>query len=184
MLKPKFGKDYIRKELARQRQGILANLVQVMARVGEEFVTDARSSLNIDTSAFPKQREIKQRDIDRGRTVAPAKGDYLDDSGNLRSSIGYAVLVDSKVVVANLPENNEGRSYFSSIIASLPYAKGLALVGIAGRDYASYLEAMGYNVISSQANVAVVNLFKDLKRFEASANRKLSNFESRIIKGL
>lgn len=165
MLKAKFGKDYIRKELAKQRQAILSDLVMVTARVGEKFISDARNSLRIDTGAFPH-------------------GDYTDRTGNLRSSIGYAVLVDSEVIVSKIPENNEGRAAFINIIASLPYARGLVFVGMAGMEYASYLEAMGYNVISSQWDVATVDLSNDLKRFEASAMKRLSGFESRIFKGL
>lgn len=181
MLKAKFGKDYIRKELARQRQAIVSDMVRIVAREGEKFLSDARSSLNIDTSAFPTQRTITQRDIDRGRTAAPVKGDYLDDSGNLRSSIGYAVLVDGDVVVSKIPNSVEGISAFTNILDSLPWARGITFVGMAGMDYASYLEAMGYNVISSQWDVVLVDLSAALKKYETISNRKLLKAEINII---
>lgn len=146
MLKPKFNKDYIQKELLKQRQAIASDVVNICAYVGEKFVTNARSSLQIDSAAFPQ-------------------GDYTDRTGNLRSSIGFAVLVDGEVQVMRLPENNEGKSFLSGVIASLPWAKGVILVGMVGMEYASYLESMGYNVISSQADVAIVDLSKMLEKY-------------------
>jgi hypothetical protein len=146
MLKPKFNKDYIRKELQKQRQVIASDVVRICSFVGEKFVVNARSSLQIDPSAFPE-------------------GDYTDRTGNLRSSIGYAVIADGEVQVLHLPENGEARNYLSEVIASLPWAKGVRLIGEAGMDYASYLESMGYNVISSQADVAIVDLSKILEKY-------------------
>ena len=162
MLRAKFGKDYIRKELAKQRQSIVSDFVRIAAREGEKFLSDARSSLSIDGSAFPK-------------------GDYTDRSGYLRSSIGYAVLVDGEVIVSKIPSKVDGISAFTNIMDSLPWARGIVFVGMAGMDYASYLEAMGYNVISSQWDVAMVDLSAALKKYETVANRGLLRTEINII---
>lgn len=162
MLKPKFGKDYIRKELARQRQAIVSNLASIAAKEGEKFLAEARSSINIDTGAFPQ-------------------GDFTDRTGNLRSSIGYAVLVDGEVMVSKIPNTAEGISAFTNILESLPWARGIIFVGMAGMEYASYLEAMGYNVISSQWDVAMVDLTAALKKYESMANRSLLKAEINII---
>jgi len=162
MLRAKFGKDYIRKELAKQRQAIVSDLVRIAAREGEKFLSDARSSLNIDGAAFPQ-------------------GDYTDRTGNLRSSIGYAVLVDGEVIVSKIPNTAEGISAFTNILESLPWARGIVFVGLAGMNYASYLEAMGYNVISSQWDVAMVDLSAALKKYETMANRRLLRTEINII---
>lgn len=162
MLRAKFGKDYIRKELAKQRQAIVSNLASIAAKEGEKFLAEARSSINIDTGAFPQ-------------------GDFTDRTGNLRSSIGYAVLIDGEVSVSRIPNSTEGISAFTNILESLPWAKGIVFVGLAAMKYASYLEAMGYNVISSQWDVAMVDLTAALKKYEAMANKGLLRTEINII---
>lgn len=119
----------------------IAEVIEVMAYVGEEFVKDAKTNLHINKSVF-------------------SKGNYQDQTSNLRSSIGYYILHNDKVVKYKLePLAN------MSIIRSLftrRSRKGLRLVVVAGMEYASYVESKGYNVITSQADVAFVDLKVDL----------------------
>jgi len=123
------------------RNQFIAEAIEVMVYVGEEFVKDAKMNLHVNKSAFPK-------------------GNYQDQTANLRSSIGYYILHNDKVVKYNLePLAN------MSIIRSLftrRSRKGLRLVVVAGMEYASYVESKGYNVITSQAEVAFVDLKVDL----------------------
>lgn len=144
MIKPKFSNDYIRKELLRVRQVLVKDVASICAYAGERFITDARSSLKIDSAAFPE-------------------GDYTDRTGNLRSSIGYIVLIEGLVTYSS---DNHASDYLKGIIASLPPTK-VRLIGFAYMEYASYLESMGYNVISSQANVLFVDLSKLLEKYAA-----------------
>ncbi len=112
-----------------------------MAYVGEEFVKNAKTNLHVNKSVFPK-------------------GNYQDQTANLRSSIGYYILHNEKVVKYNL-EPLANMSILRSLFTRRS-RKGLRLVGVAGKDYASKVESKGYNVITSQAEVAFVDLKVDL----------------------
>jgi len=90
---------------------------------------------------------------------------YKDRTGNLRSSIGYAVLKDGEVVKKNLQGTAEGQSKAEEVIAEL---KGstigeLALIGFAGMEYAAAVESRGYDVISGSVPLAKA-LVKELKK--------------------
>lgn len=83
-------------------------------------------------------------------------GNYTDQTGNLRSSIGYAVVMDGKVVQRDCIDKvkqgdkgvSEGDDYLSKRIKKAR-KKGIVLIVTAGMNYAEYVEAKGYNVLSS-----------------------------------
>ncbi|MDX9847466.1 MAG: hypothetical protein RBT74_10845 [Tenuifilaceae bacterium] len=148
-IKAKFNRADVRRMIQRDWAKIEANLFSIMAYVGEEFVTNVRSGMQIDQGAFPK-------------------GDYRDQTANLRSSVAYFILKDGIIVRKNSVGTAEGQQAAQGMLNSVPkLRKGYQLVGVAGMDYASRLEAMGYNVISSQAEVAMINLSKQLKAYAA-----------------
>lgn len=82
-------------------------------------------------------------------------GDYTDRTGNLRSSIGYAVLLDGKVIQQGQVEKtlngdkglSEGLAYLKARIAKAS-KKGVVLIVTAGMNYAEYVETKR-NVLSS-----------------------------------
>lgn len=83
-------------------------------------------------------------------------GNYTDQTGNLRSSIGYAVVWDGKVVQRDCIDKvkqgdkgvSEGDDYLSKCIKK-HRRKGIVLIVTAGMNYAEYVEAKGYNVLTS-----------------------------------
>lgn len=86
---------------------------------------------------------------------ARMKGDYIDQTGNLRSSIGAIILLDGQVVsrsgfevvMGGSSGANEGLTYAQEIAAAYP--RGIALVVVAGKDYAVHVAARGRDVLSS-----------------------------------
>lgn len=86
---------------------------------------------------------------------ARMKGDYIDQTGNLRSSIGAIILLDGQlvsrsgfeVVMGGSSGANEGQTYAQEIAAAYP--RGIALVVVAGKDYAAHVAARGRDVLSS-----------------------------------
>lgn len=83
-------------------------------------------------------------------------GDYTDQTGNLRSSIGYAVLWNGKIIqkecadkVKNGDEGTSKGEKFLSDRIKKAQKKGVVLIVTAGMNYAEYVEAKGYNVLSS-----------------------------------
>lgn len=105
---------------------------------------------------------------------ARENGSYLDQTGNLRSSIGYIVVKDGVVKnisgfeeVASGKENKEektgsdkGRAFAEKIGRE---TKGLALIVVAGMNYATYVEAHR-NVLTSAELIAEMEVPKLLKQ--------------------
>ena len=86
---------------------------------------------------------------------------YTDQTGNLRSSTGYAVVYNGRIIKQSnfekaKQESTEGTATGKRLIQQLAssYADGLVLVLVAGMDYAVYVEARGYNVLNSAEDLA------------------------------
>ena len=93
-------------------------------------------------------------------TVARNTDSYKDQTGNLRSSIGYAVIVDGEVIQASsfnvVKEGNDGakngKEYLEELIQV--FSTGIALVVVAGMEYAAYVSAKGRDVLDSSELLA------------------------------
>lgn len=99
-------------------------------------------------------------------------GTYEDQTGNLRSSIGYAVLMNGQVIQSNSVYKikngdegvSEGLQYLKERVRKAR-KKGVCLIVTAGMNYAEYVEAKGYVVLSSaelKAPVLVKQLLTSL----------------------
>lgn len=101
-------------------------LLKTFAFVGEQCVVEARES-----------------------------GSYMDQTGNLRSSIGYVVFNEGAVYKMSAFEQVKegklgainGKSYATSLASQFP--NSIALVVVAGMNYASYVSAKGYDVLDT-----------------------------------
>lgn len=156
-IKPRFTKEDIRKAIRTDWARIERGILDIISYVGEEFVLNVRNGIAIDAGAYPK-------------------GDYMDDTGNLRGSVAYFILKDGMVVKANAEGSSEGQSAAQAMLNEVTKLKsGYQLIGVAGMEYASYLEAMGYNVITSQSELALIDLEKQIKAY---AKRKGVGFDT------
>lgn len=130
----------IKRELERIDKAVVYNL----QFVGEKCIIHARSLPSPNPRNFPNFPHIP-----------PHQPNYIDWTANLRSSIGYLILRDGKVVtqggfeaVGNGTEGaKEGRKYAKEIAARFP--KGYALIVVAGMNYAQYVSDRGYDVLDS-----------------------------------
>jgi hypothetical protein len=122
-----------------QREGLYERIVEAFIRAGENFVTQARDQVQDH-----------------------ALGTYLDQTTNLRNSIGYFIFVDGQLLHEN-STHEENRAEVQELVKP----KGIQLIGIAGMNYASFVEAKGYNVISMQAETCYLNLESYLETIEA-----------------
>jgi hypothetical protein len=86
-------------------------------------------------------------------------GTYIDDTTDLRTSIGYYVFRDGELV----HQESSGLMDISEV-RDMVRPKGIQLIGFAGMYYASYVESKGYNVISNQADVCMFNLSDFLEK--------------------
>ena len=136
-------RDALRKEAEKHVQKVVA----LLTYVGEEVVNQIR---NGDISS------------------------WIDRTGNLRSSIGYIITIDGETVKSSsfatvkgpdapqhiegektdysaLNGSSEGRIY-ANRLASL-YDKGIALIVVAGMEYASYVEKLENKVVLAQGEI-------------------------------
>ena len=86
---------------------------------------------------------------------ARASGNYIDQTGNLRSSIGYVVMKNGRVlhkggfqIVKSGKEGiKDGPTFIESQLSE--YSKGIVLLVVAGMNYSAYVEDMGRNVLTT-----------------------------------
>lgn len=123
--------DSMRDVLRQADQNIYPKLIRSAIRAGEDFVKSARE-------------QVQSHKL----------GTYMDQSTNLRNSIGYFVFHNGDLVMELGNEHPENLR----IVRELVSQRGIQLIGIAGMNYASWVEAKGYNVISFQADQCMVDL--------------------------
>ena len=97
--------------------------------------------------------------------VARRSGSYKDQTGNLRSSIGYIIAKDGEVVTENFKESDKGTDkttgkYKGRRLAEEVSLSHTVLVGVAGMEYAAAVEAKGYEVVSG-ANTQCEKYLRD-----------------------
>ena len=87
-------------------------------------------------------------------TEAKDNGSYIDQTGNLRSSIGYVVLKDGFIMNKSsfpmVKNGKEGRFKGSTLVQEVTarYSRGLVLIVVAGMEYAAHVETRR-NVLQS-----------------------------------
>lgn len=87
--------------------------------------------------------------------VARSTNSYKDQTGNLRSSIGYVVAVDGRIisrsdfqtVKTGEQGTKNGEKFAKEIVRRFP--KGICLVVVAGMEYAVHVKNRGYDVLDS-----------------------------------
>ena len=123
---------------------------------------------NLDTTGLQSSKDnirkaiILQLQSLGMRCVAEArrKGSYKDQTGNLRSSIGYVIAdkgniigsSDFGVVKKGLQGSTDGCSFAQQIAASYP--SDLVLIVVAGMNYAVHVQHKGYDVLASAETLA------------------------------
>lgn len=150
-IKPNFTKDDVRKRFDAFLNEIEKKQIARLQRLGEMCLVEARTN----------------------------KG-YMMQTGALLSSTGYEVFVDGVVIhsqfdAASGAESNAAETGIKSgqsIAESIGKGtKGIALVVVAGMNYAAYVEAKGYNVLSSAEHLAERELPRMLEKLISNIKR-------------
>lgn len=95
--------------------------------------------------------DLLQRTGEEFVKVARLSGQYIDHTGNLRSSIGYVIVKDGEIIGKDfkLSEKEgsdkqtgkrEGEQLAMDLVKT--FTKGYVLIGVAGMKYAVFVEAM------------------------------------------
>ena len=95
--------------------------------------------------------DLLQRTGEEFVKIARLEGNYIDHTGNLRSSIGYVIVKDGSIVGRNFQVSEqagtdkqtgkrEGEQLAMDLVKT--FTKGYVLIGVAGMKYAMFVEAM------------------------------------------
>lgn len=150
-IKPNFTKDDVRKRFDAFLNEIEKKQIARLQRLGEICLVEARTN----------------------------KG-YMMQTGALLSSTGYEVFVDGVAIhsqfdAASGAESNAAETGIKSgqsIAETIGKGtKGIALVVVAGMNYAAYVEAKGYNVLSSAEHLAERELPRMLEKLISNIKR-------------
>ena len=127
--------------------------------MGINQVTPQREINNYIDDKLEAWRKIIIRNLayvgEQVLNAARSTDSYKDQTGNLRSSIGYVIVEDGQVIdVSNfetVKQGREGSRVGSEYIKSLAekFRTGIVLIVCAGMNYATYVSANGYDVLDS-----------------------------------
>ena len=144
---------------------------------------------NIDSDVEKQTKMLYQQILDafiyaaedfivnaRGQVQDHAMGTYEDQTANLRNSIGYFIFHNGEMV----HEKNEIVTN-RSLIEEFINPDGFQLILIAGMNYASWVESKGYNVISYQADVCMVDLAGYLENLDIIKEGTAAQMEETFI---
>lgn len=150
-IKPNFTKADIQKRFDAFIDMVQQKQIARLQRLGEMCLTEAR--------------------LNKG---------YMMQTGALTSSTGYTIFVDGVALhtqfdAASGAESNAaqvGVNTGKSLAENIgKQTKGVALVVVAGMNYAAYVEAKGRNVLSSAEHLAQRELPKMLDKLISNINR-------------
>lgn len=150
-IKPKFSATDIAKWSAEVRARVINAMLSRLQFVGESFIVNAR---NTNT--------------------------YQDQTGNLRSSIGYLVSYNGSILGRNFEATGRGTTSGAEGVNKAQqlaqeiadgYPQGFVLVCVAGMDYAASVESKGYDVITNSSTTAVTDLRQAMRELKDKMNR-------------
>ena len=123
-----------------------------------------KMTLEYNRKAVAYLQQLGERLVKYAREDKSAARHYTDRTGNLRNSIGYVVVQGGQIVKSLFNGNTTdternkkgdgntiGLAYATKIAMELPTNKTY-LVWVAGMEYASYVEANGYDVITGSGD--------------------------------
>lgn len=116
--------------------------------------------------------------------AARTTNSYQDQTGNLRSSVGCIVIVDGRIIqeygFEQVKEGTQGvtdgKEFAHSLVSRFP--KGIAIIAVAGKEYASYVADKGYDVLDSAEELAKVVVEKSLRELRIMKQSRLEQEKS------
>lgn len=108
--------------------------------------------------------------------TARVKADFTDRTGNLRSSIGYVILKNGKLISDHFENSENGTDKDTGKVRGLEFAManasaliGYVLIVVAGMEYAVFVEAHGFDVLtgsSLKADQDLKEVFQKLQKLK------------------
>jgi hypothetical protein len=169
-LKSNFNEGQSMRDVQKQAETLYQQIINAFINDAEQFIINAR-----------------------GQAQSHAMGQYEDETANLRNSIGYYIFHNGELVIGKEPGGlagkvNEGKLSASEIAAMNKQTiqefikpSGFQMILIAGMNYASYVESKGYNVISYQADVCMIDLALHLEKLEVIQKGTAAQMEETFL---
>ncbi len=129
----------------------------------------------IDSRIIKRLQFLGEKCVTHAKSIPPDKG-FKDQTGNLRSSIGYMVFRDGVAVHEGYEGTDAGMRKGRDIATKVgsqnksPYC----LVVTAGMDYAVYVESRGRDVLTSAEILARKELPRMLEQLKVNINKALN----------
>ncbi len=125
---------------------------------------------NIERAIIYRLKYIGEACVNEARRA----GSYLDRTGNLRSSIGYVITCDGKIISKSAfsvvkdgsDGQKEGKNYAEKLATGFP--RGYCLIVVAGMNYATYVQRRGKNVLQTSELKAKNEVSKMLRQLGIS----------------
>lgn len=152
-------------------------------------IGDIRKSLEdrmarIDNLIIGKLKTLGEQCVNVARTLDT----YVDQTSNLRNSIGFVILHNGKIIERNFENTSRPRRLSKSAKSKTPksaanglqtgksyaeelakaYPKGYVLIVVAGMNYAAAVESKGYDVLTSAELYAKANLPRMVAQLKAN----------------
>lgn len=150
-----------------------------MAFVPNFSQSDIRARINkflevVERKQIERLQYLGEMCVTHAREIPPQIG-FTDQTGNLRSSIGYTVFKNGIAVHAGYSGTGEGMKAGQQLAEKVgaKYKAGISLVVTAGMNYAVYVEAKGRDVLSSAEILAKQELPKMLSELKRNINQAL-----------
>lgn len=181
---PDFGGEDPKKVMADLAKKVGRVIANQLMQTGLQLVRDARSKVPddnyreaINSLAYAKGETRATLDID-----SPG---FNDDTGNLRSSICFILTHNGETIKEDFKQSAAGTDKSTGVTTGKAYAKevsqeeslGWTMTAVAGMEYAGWVEALGYDVLTGSTLGVGAKFQKDL---EAA----LSNIDFTVIRNI
>ena len=117
----------------------------------DKFIEDAKNNL------VEILKTVGRKAVDRSREKTKVQGGFGNITWNLRGSIGYVIVKDHEIIdryFPPLPDGDQGTTEgikYAEEVALMLDDGDIMLVVVAGMEYAYFVEAKGYDVISGSS---------------------------------
>ncbi|MDP3561727.1 MAG: hypothetical protein Q8R83_06090 [Legionellaceae bacterium] len=143
-------------------------------KIALEAVTEARNKEANDSYREAINSLANARGVARA-IIGPETPGFNDQTANLRASIGFIIMYDGKQVEQDFQGgggSTVGKTFAGKIAKDYP--KGWAIIIVAGMEYSSWVEALGYDVITGstlgvnlKVDQALKNVEKAMKSYKS-----------------
>lgn len=132
---------------------IIEKFVQERAEIAQQIVIEELQAIGEECVNIARNLPSPPVRMRRKKHVP----NYIDDSGNLRHSIGYLVAKNGEIITSDLRTKEAANTARNALTQ---HNTGIVLIMVAGMKYSYYVSKKGYDVLDS-AIVAMKRKFNN-----------------------